>query len=242
MKKFIISFFTLFIILLSYTTYASTYTFTAEADKTTVNPGDEVTILLKVSNINAGSKGINVVETTLEYDNSIFESLDFIDKNDWKPTYNTNSGNRFGKLLYTKMVSGVTTDEEIGILRFKLKDNLDEMQTQIKLLQVTSNDGYSLMNDGDKIITLNIVKSPKPITPDPVNPTPEEPTPEEPTPEEPTPDNSTKPSTPEKDSGSVSGVQTGDIIGFIIGILLIVIVINFVIYICLKHKKSSKEN
>mgnify|MGYP002522288792 FL=1 len=51
MKKFIISFFTLFIILLSYTTYASTYTFTAEADKTTVNPGDEVTILLKVSNI-----------------------------------------------------------------------------------------------------------------------------------------------------------------------------------------------
>lgn len=225
MKKIIIPFCIFFVILLSYTSYASNYTFTANANKTTVNPGDEVTISLKVSDIEAGKNGINVVETTLEYDTSLFENFEIIDKNDWKSTYNSNQGNRYGKLLYTKMVTGVTEDQEIGILKFKLKDNLDEQETQIKLFQVTSNDGYELMNDGDKIITLKIVKPSIPVQPEPDTEPDAEPE---------------KPSNIEdEDNGTVMGVQTGDLLIIVIIILLLVIIINLIIFFYYKLKKSK---
>ena len=234
MKKIIISLILTSLILLSCTCYASTYKFSATADKTTVKPGDEVLISLKVSDINAGSDGINVVETTLVYDKNVFDSFNFIPKNDWKHTYNSNAGERFGKLLYTKMITGVTKDEEIGVLKFKLKDELNISETEIKLLQVTSNDGYELMNDGDKIIKLKIVKDIIPEEPKPEEPKPEEPKPEEPKPEE--PDNK------DDDTGTIMGVQTGDFVGIIFFILLITILINIIIFVYNKNKKSSSEN
>ena len=269
MKKIIISLILTSLILLSCICYASTYKFTALADKTTVKPGDEILISLKVSDINAGSDGINVVETTLVYDKNVFDSFNFISKNDWKHTYNSNAGERFGKLLYTKMITGVTKDEEIGVLKFKLKDELNISETEIKLLQVTSNDGYELMNDGDKIIKLKIVKDiipeepkpeepkpeepkpeePKPEEPQPEEPKPEEPKPEEPKPEEPKPEESKpeepKPEEPDNkddDTGTIMGVQTGDFVGIIFFILLITILINIIIFVYNKNKKSSSEN
>lgn len=232
MKKIIISLLVLSTLLLSCVSYASTYKFTATPDKTTVHPGDEVIILLKISDINAGSNGINVVETSLDYDISFFEKFEFIDKNDWKSTYNSTPGSKFGKLLYTKMITGVTQNEEIGILKFKLKTDLNEAETQIKLLQVTSNDGYELMNEGDKIITLKIVS--ETIS---VNPTPENPIPENSTTEQPSQSNQPNKSAPPKNV--ISNVQTGDIVGFIIAILLLVVLINIIIFIYSKRKQSS---
>lgn len=130
-KKCIILFLlvTTLIALLSNYSYASSYKFTAEANKTTVNPGDEVKINLEISDINVPSNGINVVETTLVYDTSVFENFEFIEMNDWKHTYNSNQGKLYGKLLYTKMVSGVSEQEKIGALKFKLKKDLPEMET-----------------------------------------------------------------------------------------------------------------
>lgn len=246
MKKFFISLILASLILLNCISYCSSYKFTATADKTTVNPGDEVYISLKVSDINACSDGINVVETTLLYDTSVFEKFEFVEKNNWKVTYNSNQGDRYGKLLYTKMITGVTDDEEIGILKFKLKDDLKEMETEIKLLQVTSNDGYELMNEGDRIITLKIKKETAPIQPD-------EPTPDEPAPDEPTPNKPEKPSVPseptdtpakdEEDTGTVMGVQTGDLVGIVVFILLLIIIINLIIFIYTRQKKSiSPDN
>ena len=244
MKKFIISLILTSLILLSCICYAGTYKFTATADKTNVKPGDEVLISLKISDINAGSDGINVVETTLVYDTTVFDTFEFIQKNDWTQTYNSNPGERYGKLLYTKMITGVTEDEEIGVLKFKLKDELNISETEIKLLQVTSNDGYQLMNEGDRIIKLKIVKEttpeePKPEEPKPEEPEPEEPKPEEPKPEEPKPE---EPDDKDEDSGTIMGVQTGDAIGIIAFILLIVILVNIVIFICNKNKKTSSDN
>ncbi len=137
---------------------ASSYKFTATPSKTTVKPGDEVTISLKVQDIDAGMEGINVVETSLVYDTAVFDKFEIVDKNEWTSTYNNNSGERYGKLLFKKMVTGVKDDEVIGVLKFKLKEKLDITETKIKLLQVTSNDGYELLNEGDRIITLKIVK------------------------------------------------------------------------------------
>ena len=167
MKKIVISILFISVFLLSYCTYASSFKFTATPEIIAVKPGDEVSVTLKISDIDAGNEGINVVETTLEYDNNYIDSIDFIDKNDWNSTYNSNQGDLFGKLLYSKMVVGVKDDEEIGVLKIKIKENVDEFETQVKLKNVTSNDGYSLMDDGTKTVTLKY----KIVTPDP-QPTP----------------------------------------------------------------------
>ena len=145
MKKLFISIITVCILFFSIlSVQASSYKFVANPSKTIVEYGDEVTIDLKVEDIDVGKDGINVVETTLIYDKNVFEKFEIIDKNNWNSTYNNQSGEKEGKLLFTKMATGVTDDEVIGVLKLKLKDNLDDInETQIKLLQVTSNDGYN---------------------------------------------------------------------------------------------------
>lgn len=237
MKKVCVYILVLFLILTMFChVQASSYKFTATPSKTTVKPGDEVTISLKVGDIDAGDEGINVVETSLVYDTAVFDKFEIVDKNEWDSTYNSNSGEKYGKLLFKKMVTGVKDDEIIGILKFKLKDELDITETQIKLLQVTSNDGYMLLNEGDRVITLKIGKESIPnITDEPSKEPKEEPTqiPEDNS--EPT----QNPTTQVQDK--IFGVQTGDIIFYVIILLLVVIVINILIFVYLKNKKNKSN-
>lgn len=248
MKKLFISIIILFFVMLSYTCYASTFEFTPQSNKTGVNPGDEVFISMKISDITA-TDGINVVETTLNYDKSIIDSIEFIDKNEWKSTYNSNQGELYGKLLYTKMVTGVKDDEEIGVLKVKIKENLDQFKTDITFSQVTSNDGFELMNVGDKVVTLTYSKSqPKPEPKPEPEPDPE-PQPKPPVPDEPsnevTPRNEANPANnvePKKDVPNNSpNAQTGDIIGFVCVILLIAVILSLVLFIISKKKKDNNK-
>ncbi len=234
MKKVLVSFILLFSILLFSSVYASSFNFTASPELEAVVPGGEVLITLKVSNIDAGTEGINVVETKLEYDKNIIENIEFVEKNNWKSTYNPNEGDLYGKLLYTKMVTGVTDDEEIGILKVKIKDDLkSNFFTEIKLLQVTSNDGYTLMNDGNKTIRLVYIKSsPAPVDPDkPV--TPDVPKKEEPKVTEEEPKKSVVP--------VLNNAQTGDIIGFVLVVLALFIIIYVVVRIVGNKYKKNKD-
>ena len=256
MKKLFISIIILFFVMLSYTCYASTFEFTPQSNKTGVNPGDEVFISMKISDITA-TDGINVVETTLNYDKSIIDSIEFIDKNEWKSTYNSNQGELYGKLLYTKMVTGVKDDEEIGVLKVKIKENLDQFKTNITFSQVTSNDGFELMNIGDKVVTLVYTKSqpqpsPQPNPPSPDNPSNEVTPKNEITPSnEVTPSNETKPANDSKDNKTVepkkdvpnnsNNAQTGDIIGIICVILLIAIILSIVLFLISKKKKDNNK-
>lgn len=242
MKKFSISLIILlFSILVFNSVYASSFNFTATPNLKEVAPGEEVLITLKVSDIDAGEEGINVVETNLEYDKDIIESIEFVDKNNWKSTYNPTEGDLYGKLLYTKMVIGVKDDQDIGALKIKIKNNLDNFVTDIKLLQVTSNDGYTLMNCGDKKITLVYIKKDEPD--DPVKPDdsvkPDEPKKEEaPEGEQKVPEETQK-----KSETPVSGnVQTGDIIVFVSIILVLFILIYIIVRIVgHKHDKNNKS-
>lgn len=145
---------------------ASSFEFSAKAQKEIFNPGDEVIIDMNISNIDAGDEGINVVETSLEYDETVFESIEFQKQNDWKVEYNDIQGHvNQGKVLFVKMTSGVTNDEEIGKIKLKLRDDLGELETEIKLKQVTSNDGKELIPEGDRIIKIKIVKNQTQNTP-----------------------------------------------------------------------------
>ncbi len=161
MKKLFQSTLIICLILLAFSTVnASTFEFVAKADKEVVNPSDEVTVSMQINDIDTKDEGINVVEFDLEYDENIFESMNFIYKNDWEITYNDDkNSSKYGKTLIHKMVTGVNSYEEIGNIIFKLKDNLDEMETEIKLKSITSNDSNELIDSNDQIIKLKIINN-----------------------------------------------------------------------------------
>lgn len=218
-KKITVCIMLILIISMAINVKASSFTFTAKAQKEIVNPGDEVIIDMNISNINAGSEGINVIETSLEYDKSIFESMEFEKKNDWKVEYNDISGHsKQGKVLFVKMVSGVKQDEEIGKIKLKLKQNLGEMETEIKLKKITSNDGKESIHEGDRIIKIKIVKAqtPSDTTDTTVN-------------KNPTKDDNTK------------MPKTGQL-RLVYIVLGIVIIVCIIVLIYLKTKNKEKEN
>lgn len=136
---------------------ASSFKFAATTKKDTYKPGEEVIVNMDISEIKAGEEGINVIETTLEYDKDVFESIEFKKQNEWQIEYNDIKGHdKEGKVLFTKIETGVTKNEEVGKIKLKLKSKLKDQETEIKLLKVTSNDGKELMDDGDKIIKIKI--------------------------------------------------------------------------------------
>lgn len=143
---------------------ASSFSFIAKAENEVINIGDIVNIQLTIDEIDAGADGINVVEMWLEYDKNVFEKLEFTEENDWRIVHNEENG----KMLFVKMVDGVTQRENIGKINLKSKDNLEDIDTEIKLKEITSNDGNSLIDEGERVIKIRIEK---PVIPTPI-PTP----------------------------------------------------------------------
>ena len=213
---------------------ASSFKFTAEAQKEIFKPGEEVLVSLDISEIQAGIEGINVVEMSLEYDKNVFDSMEFIKMNNWDSTYSDiESSEKFVKLLYTNISTGVTESESIGNIKFKLKDNLPDMETEIKLLSVTSNDGKELIPEGDRIIKIKIVSD-----------KPEEPTPEEPKPEEPKKEEPAKPQESKKEEQVVIIPQTGQtrIVYIAIGIVIACALVALAIGVLISKNSIENEN
>ena len=98
---------------------ASSFTATMTASNTTVPESTELTVTIKVSNIDAGDKGINSISGILSYDNAVFETLTTasIDSlNEWVATYSPDSG-KF--TLYKN--TWVKNDEEVAQITLKTK-------------------------------------------------------------------------------------------------------------------------
>ena len=139
--------------------FASSFNLIVNSDKTEVSEGKEVTIELKLSNIDVGEKGINVLEGQLEYDNNFLENVTLTSDNNWKVMYNNEEGALKGKFLFDKMETGIKTEEKIGQIKVKVKDKVKAGETQIKIKGITSNDGQNLIEEEDKIVTLKINKN-----------------------------------------------------------------------------------
>ena len=131
---------------------ASSFRLIARADETEVIPCQEVTISLNLSDIDMGEHGINVVEGYLKYEDSFFSAMEMVDKNDWKVTYN----NKNGKFLTSKIIEGIKEEQEILLIKLKVRDDLKEGETEVKLQEITSNDGVNLVSDGNKSIKIKI--------------------------------------------------------------------------------------
>lgn len=101
--------------------------------------------------------GINVIETTLEYDDSIFEAVQdnsFSMQNRWNVTTNNQ------KLLMTKMTSGVTNRETLGTVVLKVKNNVSAQDTTIKFKNIETNNGKEIVTGEDTFVELKIKNDP----------------------------------------------------------------------------------
>lgn len=207
--------------------YASSFKFDAKAEKEIYKLGEEVYVDMNISEINAGTYGINVIGADLEYDENVFESIEFINKNKWEYEYNSSkTSEKYGKVLFTNISSGVKEAEGIGMIKFKLKSNLSDMETQIKLKQITSNDGKNLLSQGDRIITIKIVNDKKQDEPK-----------DEPKDEQ---KNETKQETIKENNNIPQTGQTR-IIYIIVGVIIAGCIIVLSIIAVLKKKKENKH-
>ena len=142
---------------------ATTNSFKADlsATKAELKPGDEVTLTLKVSDINMGDDGINAVEGTIKYDTNVFEAItqsSITSESGWSTTYNGETSNSLnGKFLAVNLSAGTKEDTKILTVKFKVKQDVAKTtQTQIDFVDVTSNDGVDLVNVGTKSVKLNV--------------------------------------------------------------------------------------
>lgn len=139
------------------TVKAAGFNFNVSPNATTVEYGDTVTISLKVTDIDAGELGINTVECMLQYDEEMFEDIQIQSKNNWSITYNDRKDNEnYGKFLAVLLGTGVTEDQEIGTISFKVKTNSTAKSGNITFSQVASNDGQNIIPTSDKTVTINI--------------------------------------------------------------------------------------
>ena len=141
--------------------YATGFKFIATPNATTVNAGDEITVTLSVSNIDAGELGINTFYSVLEFDEEIFEYVERSAKgqNNWSLSYNNISGNeQYGTLLATITEVGVKDDQTIGTISLKVKSGTEGKTGKITFKNVATNDGLNKIYDDDKVITITINK------------------------------------------------------------------------------------
>ena len=136
--------------------YSSSFKFSVIASKTRLKPGESTIVTMKISDIvDSNNLGINALESILEYDVNVLEVItpdDMTGKNNWTITYNAVEQN----FLLSNIISGVKEEQEIGEIKFKVKENIGETKTIIKFKNVKSNDGNSLMTETDKEIELII--------------------------------------------------------------------------------------
>ena len=89
--------------------FAFSFTASLTPSATTVAPGKELIVTLKVSNIDAGDKGLSAISGVLIYDTSAFEAVteSSIDElNGWTVTYTASTGKITAYMIPNKLNSG----------------------------------------------------------------------------------------------------------------------------------------
>lgn len=105
--------------------------------------------------------GINAIESVLDYDDKIFETVtreDITVQNNWTMTYNQEAGAHSGNFLVSNIIAGVKQEQKIGEIKFKVRDDVKQgTTTEIKFKNITSNDGENLVKEEDKKVTIKII-------------------------------------------------------------------------------------
>ena len=197
------------------------------ASEKTIDPGDEITISFDISNIDMGEHGINTVEATLDYDPDSFEAVsssDISSASNWSTTFNSANG----KLLCVNFSGGIKDDTDLFTLSMKAKTTLTATAaSEIKLVDVTSNDGDSLISVGTKRVgvTIDVPVQEQPtneIVDNSINTNVEEET----------------PVTPESTQAPMPIPQTG--ISPVV-VIVIAVSLGLIVITCVRYKVISKD-
>lgn len=134
---------------------ASSYDLSVNPENIKAKMGDTLEIEINLKDIDMGEKGINVIEGYIEYDEDVIESIEIIDENQWQMTYNNDKKSElYGKFLGKKNIEGTKGNEKIAKIKLKIKDKISKTTSQVKIKEITSNDGEKLINIGEKTINL----------------------------------------------------------------------------------------
>lgn len=134
---------------------ASSYDLSVNPENIKAKMGDTLEIEINLKDIDMGEKGINVIEGYIEYDEDVIESIEIIDENQWQMTYNNDKKSElYGKFLGKKNIEGTKGNEKIAKIKLKIKDKISKTTSQVKIKEITSNDGEKLINIGEKIVNL----------------------------------------------------------------------------------------
>ncbi len=137
------------------------FNFVANPTEKRVKAGETVTIAFSAENINAGENGINSIVGWLDYDQSVFDSMEFVgisnERNAWNVELNQIEGHKlFGKFCIYTLNEGTTENENIAKMTLKLKDNLKPMVTEIKFTKLASSDGNIEIEEQNRSVKLII--------------------------------------------------------------------------------------
>jgi hypothetical protein len=150
---------------------------------TTVPESTEFTIVIKVSNLDVGSNGINSLNGYLKYDSKIFETISdssLEGLNGWTTSYNADNG----KIILVKN-SFVKSDQEVLQITFKTKSDVSGQSGAISFSNIVASNSESDISASDISTTItigtntgastntntNITGNTQTITPTVINPT-----------------------------------------------------------------------
>lgn len=149
MKKKVLSILVIFVILIS----ALKINVNAESGcqitlipQSSVEPGKEIKIELKLSNITTND-GIGAYQTTLTYNSDIFSYSSVDGNGTWeKPTVNTDTKGVIKLVATTSDGECVKKDDTMAILTFKVNSNTAEGKYEIGLINTEVSDGNQTLN------------------------------------------------------------------------------------------------
>ncbi len=170
--KKIISIILVAIIALTANVYAAndSYKTTLSASKTEIKSGDSITITigLKDISIESGEKGIGAYTAALEFDNSVFEVPSDAAKiaSGWEIMCNEGTQ---GLLIVGNTANGevVSTDQNVGTITLKVKEDAEIGETTIKLTNFSvATLGEEEAVATDNYLTLTVYEEQPPVVPE----------------------------------------------------------------------------
>ena len=150
-KKFLKTALVVFMLTITITNIvrAISFTVTLTPSSTTVKEEDTVIVVLKITNIDAGSsEGFSEVTGTLTYDTSVFEAItqsDFERLNNWKPVYDATTN----KLTLTSTIAA-KTDTSICQITFNTKQGITDESKKTIATKIQFTDIVGKTEDQDK--------------------------------------------------------------------------------------------
>lgn len=138
---------------------AESYNITITPTKQQLLPGDEITVVFQLENIQE-ELGIGAVFGKLEYDKKIFKKVvpeDFIKAEGWEvPMYNSENESEGNLFLLTETGESAKETTKIFTIKMKVLEEVPSKNTQIKLTNISSSNGEKDLETQDVSVDFTV--------------------------------------------------------------------------------------